>query len=88
MIILLRNGQQLGSTMIGVLERYAKSLNAYGGQLFLAGVSNNVIAQLEKTGAAGIIGQEHIFPADEKLVATLRYAYEQASTWLGEQQNP
>ena len=61
MIILLRNGQQLGSTMIGVSERYTKPLYAYGDQLF---------------------------PANEKLVATLHHAYEQASTWLVEQQNP
>ena len=81
-IIVLRGRQQLGSTAIGVLERYTIALQNNGGQLYLAGVSNPVRTQLVDTGAAGTIGVEHILPADERLIAPLNKAYNQAVGWL------
>lgn len=72
----------MGSTAIGVLERYALALQGNEGNLYLADVSDSVRTQLVDTGAAGTIGVEYILPADDRLIAPLNTAYNQAVGWL------
>ena len=81
-VIILRGRKQLGSTAIGVFERYAQTLQQNGGQLFLADVNDSVRAQLQKTGALSVIGEENIIPANDLLLESTQLAYEAAETWL------
>ncbi len=60
-IFILRGYDEFGSTMIGVLDRYARALQANGGRLMLAGVSEGVFQQLERTGLLRLIGRENVF---------------------------
>jgi len=83
-VVILRGRQMLGSTAIGVFERYAKALQGNGGQLFLAEVSESVRMQLEKTGALNIIGADNILPAGERMNESLRQSYQYAQDWLDE----
>jgi SulP family sulfate permease len=81
-VITLRGRQKLGSTAIGVFERYAQTLQQNGGRLFLSGVSEPVRAQLERTGTLAVIGEENIIPADDRLIASTQTAYDVAKSWL------
>jgi SulP family sulfate permease len=83
-IILLRGRQQLGSTAIGVFVRYAQALQERGGRLYLGEVSETVRVQLERTGDLRVIGGENILMASDRLLASLRQAYDQAQAWLAE----
>ena len=83
-IVILRGRIQLGSTSIGVFERYADALKENNGRLILAEVSESVRSQLEKTGAIDVIGAENVLPAGDKMMASLQSAYDTALAWLEE----
>ncbi|MBE2240325.1 MAG: SulP family inorganic anion transporter [Caldilineaceae bacterium] len=81
-IIVLRGRETIGSTAIGVFERYAKTLQRNGGRLFLADVSDSIRAKLEKTGVLATIGVENVLSPKDEITASLRSAYDHANTWL------
>lgn len=85
-ILLLRGHSDIGSTFIGVLWRYAITLQENGGRLMLAGVDSHVYNQLEKTGTLGVLGADNIFPAGERLFEPGLKALRAARTWLATQQ--
>ncbi len=87
-IIPLRGRQTLGSTAIGVLERYSAALQANGGRLIISDVSESVMEQLERTGAMDVLGQENLFPAEERILGSLREAVAEAERWLTEAAPP
>jgi SulP family sulfate permease len=78
----LRGQQEVGSTLIAILGRYARRLQANGNRLLLVGVGKEIAAQLDKTGIADLIGRDSIFPADERLGYPLSLAYGEAVRWL------
>jgi SulP family sulfate permease len=61
-IFLLRGYDEFGSTMIGVLDRYARTVQGNGGKVMLAGVGEGLYAQLERTGLLTRLGRENVFP--------------------------
>jgi SulP family sulfate permease len=81
-ILRLRDRDEVGSTFVRILDRYARSLQARGGKLMLVGVGNQVYAQLERTGVLDDIGRENVFLAQPKLGDSLLAAYTAASAWL------
>jgi SulP family sulfate permease len=81
-IFLLRGYEEFGSTMIGVLDRYARTVQANGGRVMLAGVSPGVIAQMERTGLLTRIGSENVFPQQAQYGAAANQALETAEAWL------
>jgi len=81
-IFVLRGHEEFGSTMIGVLARYTKTVQANQGQVMLAGVSENVVTQLENTGMLDLIGRENVFLAKKQWGAAGNQAYEAAQAWL------
>jgi sulfate permease, SulP family len=83
-IIGMRGHDEVGSTFINVLQRYAQSLQAQGGRLMLAGVDARVRTQLAKTGLLGLIGEENVFPATPQLGEAMNQAVATANAWLGE----
>ncbi|MFA9406641.1 MAG: SulP family inorganic anion transporter [Anaerolineales bacterium] len=87
-IVILRGREQIGSTAIGVFERYAAALKENGGRLFLAEVSESVRLQLEKTGALEVIGAENVLAVGERMMASLQSAYDTAQAWLMETESP
>lgn len=83
-VLMLRGRLQLGSTAIGVFERYSQVLQANGGRLYLAEVGDSVRDQLERTSVAESIGPDCILPAGERVVASQQRAVEIARAWLAE----
>ena len=83
-IFLLRGYDQFGSTMIGVLDRYTRTVQEQGGKLILAGLSEGVLTQLERTGLLELIGKENIFMATDEFGMAANQAFEYAQKWLEE----
>jgi len=83
-IFLLRGYDQFGSTMIGVLDRYARTVQDHGGKLILAGLSEGVQTQLERTGLLELIGKENIFMATDEVGMAANQAFEYGQKWLDE----
>jgi len=74
LILILRDVDDLGSTVIRLLTRYAKALQRAGGTLILAGVNDELHGQLDRTGLADTIGTENIFRERPELGAALNDA--------------
>ena len=83
-ILLLRGYEDIGSTVIGALHRYTKSLQANGGKLILAGVSPALLDQLKRTRMLSLIGEENIFHATDTIGESGNIALRAARIWLSE----
>jgi SulP family sulfate permease len=77
-ILRLRGYEGLGSTFVGVLERYAERLQAKGGRLLLSGVSESTLKLLQETETTETIPEENIFLADDSLGSSTRRALKAA----------
>jgi len=87
-IFLLRGYDDFGSTMIGVLDRYARTVQDNHGKVMLAGISEGVHVQLERTGLLELIGAENVFPAQAQWGVAANQAVETAEAWLAEVNEP
>ena len=81
-IFVLRGYDDFGSTMIGVMDRYVQTIMQNGGIVKLAGVSEAVLAQLERTGLVALLGRENIYVAQRQWGAAAIKAYEDGQAWL------
>lgn len=84
-ILGLRGEEDLGSTFLGVLERYARQLQTRNSRLMLAGVGSLVSRQLHQTGIAQTIGRENIFSRTDRIGEAGIEAWEAARQWLDDQ---
>ncbi|MCS6848982.1 MAG: SulP family inorganic anion transporter, partial [Anaerolineae bacterium] len=87
-IIELRDRDELGSTFIRVLERYAHALQRNGGALMLSGVNDRVLEQLRDTDLLQIIGSDHVFMQRARVGGALLEANAKARAWLSHAQSP
>ncbi len=83
-ILRMRGRTRIGSTVIGVLERYARQLQGNGGKLMLAGVSDHIMEQIRNTETTETIPEEDIFLASETLGRATEEALAAAEAWLQE----
>jgi SulP family sulfate permease len=83
-IIRLRDRDEVGSTFIRVIERYARKLQSNGCRLMLAGINDRVWEQLEKTGLLDMVGPENVFLAQPRFGAAIEEALAAAQAWLDE----
>lgn len=81
-VLRLRGRQDVGSTFILVLERYAEKLRRYDGKLILAGVSQSVKDQIDRTETTQAIPDEDIFLASEQLGHSMVAASRAARAWI------
>jgi SulP family sulfate permease len=84
-ILTLRAEEDLGSTFLEVLGRYATDLNDHNSKLILTEVSSLVRDQLDQTKIAEIIGRENIYARTEKFGETVTLAWDGAQKWLNDQ---
>lgn len=80
-VITLRGKEDLGSTFINVLDRYAEQLHEVGSTLMLAGVSPAIDKQLRQTGVIDTIGAENVFRASPVLTQSTSDAVRTAQAW-------
>ncbi len=81
-LLRLRGRDEIGSTFMRVIARYASNLNANQGKLVLVGVSEPVYHQLEKTGLLDEMGQENVYRATSIMGDSSLEAYQDATSWL------
>ncbi|KAM9865197.1 putative sulfate transporter [Leucobacter aridicollis] len=80
-ILRLRGKDELGSTVLRVLEKYAVDLRNAGGMLLLAGVNQRVHQQLRDTKVLDQLRAERVFTETPQLGESLRRALRFASEW-------
>lgn len=85
-ILRLRGRTDLGATFLGVLRRYSEKLSASNSRLILAGVSDQTLNELEKTGLIMVFGWENVFRAKEHIMESSVEAYAEGARWLAQQQ--
>ena len=73
-IITLRGKEDLGSTFINVITRYAQRLHDADSTLMIAGVSDRVADQLTNTGAITTIGEDNIYRATPAITESTQRA--------------
>lgn len=73
-ILVLRDIDELGSTITRVLDRYATRIKARGGRLILTGVNPELRGQMNRTGLATQIGTDAIFDEEPEIGAALNRA--------------
>jgi SulP family sulfate permease len=83
-ILRLRDREEVGSTFIRIIERYAKNLKAQSNILMLTGLNEHVLEQLEKTNLLELIGEENVFPAEPRFGAAVEKAIDAAEIWMKE----
>jgi SulP family sulfate permease len=81
-ILRLRGYQDVGSTLIGVIERYAGKLQENGGKPLLSGVSEGVNYRLERTETTETVPDADIFLAEDRLGNSTQKALAAAKAWL------
>ena len=83
-IFRLRDRDEVGSTFIRLVERYAIALEAADNCLMLEGLNDHVLNQLEKTKIVDLIGRENIFMAQPRFGASLQEAVDAAEQWIAQ----
>jgi SulP family sulfate permease len=82
-ILGLRDRDEVGSTFVRVLTRYAQELEEQGNKLKLTGLNERVQEQLQRTGLFDTLGPDDIYPAQETIGAALQQAEADAWAWIG-----
>jgi SulP family sulfate permease len=81
-ILRLRGRTDLGTTVMDVLRRYAQALVANGSKLVIVSASERIQEQLRVTGVTDLISPQDIYAGDERVGATLKRAYADATSWI------
>ncbi|MGB0101412.1 MAG: SulP family inorganic anion transporter [Nocardioides sp.] len=85
-VITLRGKENLGSTFIKVLTRYAQQLGDRDSIVIVSGASERVIEQLRATGADQAIGD--ILGSTDVMTASTRAALASAEEWVAAHRRP
>ena len=83
-LLRLRGIDEVGSTFLRVITRYAENLVENGGKLVLVGVSEPVYHQLQKTGLLDQLGEENVYRSTSIVGDSSLSAYQDAKVWLEE----
>jgi SulP family sulfate permease len=83
-ILRLRDRDEVGSTFIRIIERYARELMSQDNLLMLTGLNKHVLEQIEKTDLLEFIGEENVFTAEARFGAAVDKAVDKAEAWLSQ----
>lgn len=73
-ILILRDFDDIGSTVLKCLKRYAAKLQTQGGVMMFVGVNEQLAGQLDRTGTTYAIGKQNIFHERPELGMALNEA--------------
>jgi sulfate permease, SulP family len=82
-VLRLRGRTRVGATLIEVLDKYADELAEVGGRLYLSGVDQRLIKQLQNSGKLDLNRTVHLVPSTSIVGAATQDAFSAASAWLG-----
>jgi len=86
-ILRLRDRDEVGSTFIRVVERFARSLQAQNNLLLLAGINTRVLEQMQHTELLDIVGKENVFSVQSRFGASTEEALARAKVWQAQYQD-
>jgi SulP family sulfate permease len=81
-ILRLRGRSDLGTTFMDVLRRHAEALRAVDSKLVIVSANERIIEQLLVTGITDVIGEDNVYPSDERVGATIERAQDDAAAWV------
>ena len=87
-ILRLRGRTDLGTTFMNVLQRYTQVLTASSSKLVIISASERIQEQLRVTGVTDLIPPQDIYTGDERVGATLKRAYADATAWIEHNRPP
>jgi SulP family sulfate permease len=85
-ILRLRGRSDLGTTFMDVLARYAEDLTAVDSKLVLVSADQQLIEQFDVTGVTTAVGEDNIYPTDDRVGAAVARAARDAGEWIGRNQ--
>ena len=80
-LLRLRGHTRAGATLMDVLSRYARDIEARDGQLFMAGLSPELVQQFASSRKLNLAPDE-LFAAQALQGESVRESYEAATAWL------
>jgi sulfate permease, SulP family len=83
-VLRLRAKEELGSTVVKVLIKYAEQLTATGSRLMLAGLTPGVRRQVDDTGLTALIGDDAVFLAQPRVGLSVHEAVKHGRRWIAE----
>lgn len=81
-ILRLRGRSDLGTTFMDVLIRYHQALASVGSKLVIVSANERILEQLDVTGLLDLVGEENVYPGDERVGAALQRATTDAEAWV------
>lgn len=81
-ILRLRGVEEIGSTLIDVLDGYARTLQAVDSRLMLVTDSPRIVHQLTVTGMLDRLGADNVYLSTEWIGETVRRAALDAEAWV------
>ncbi len=82
LILNLRQHDELGSTFLGMLDRYADSLRESSAKLMLAEVGPHLYSQLQHTGRLSTLRPRNVFRRSDTVGASIVEALDAADEWV------
>ncbi len=83
-LLRVRGRTELGSTFMGVLARYARSLQEVGSRLVVVSANERVTEQLAAIGVSDIIGPDAVYASESRIGAATDRALADARAWVEE----
>ena len=84
-IVNLRGRTELGSTFMGMIDRYAEDLKQHESRLMLAEVDPSVREQLARAGIVDSVSRKNIFVQTDRVAESVYEAYAVAEEWVSQQ---
>lgn len=81
-ILRLRGKEDIGSSLIDVMVRYADALSSASSRFVLVTDSETILLQLERTGAHDQIGPDNLYLGTEWVGETLKKAHRDSLEWV------
>jgi SulP family sulfate permease len=83
-LLRVRGRTELGSTFMGVLARYSRSLQVVGSRLLVVSANERVTEQLAATGVSDVIGPDAVYASESRIGAATDRALADARAWVQE----
>ena len=83
-ILQLIQEEDLGSTFLKVIERYATDLKEHDSKLIISGASERAKRQLTRTGLMSVIGPSNVYLKTEKVGEAITDAWYAGEEWINE----
>jgi SulP family sulfate permease len=84
-IVTLRGKEDLGSTFLAVVVRYAEMLHEAECILMISGASDRVLEQFEKTEAMSALGSDRFYARTPAIAESTQKAMRDAQDWIDAQ---